>query len=44
VPRAWTIAFAAMAEAQVPDALPESWIEEAERRARGPVPSTLFEP
>jgi acetoin utilization protein AcuC len=43
VPRAWTIYFAEMSEAELPDALPESWIELAERRVRGQVPSTLSE-
>ena len=38
VPRAWTIAFAEMAGAELPDALPEPWIEqvEFEIRRRGP--------
>jgi acetoin utilization protein AcuC len=44
VPRAWTIAFAEMCDAEIPDALPEPWIEEAERRAGGAVPATLSEP
>jgi acetoin utilization protein AcuC len=44
VPRAWTIYFAEMAGHEVPDHLPESWIEAAEREARGPVPPTLSEP
>src|SRR5438445_12130263 len=43
VPRAWTIYFAEMAGAVLPDALPESWIEAAEREAGYPVPSTLSE-
>jgi acetoin utilization protein AcuC len=43
VPRAWTIAFAEMCGAELPDELPESWIEEAERRARAEVPATLSE-
>lgn len=43
VPRAWTIYFAAMAEAEIPDRLPEAWIERAEREAGGRVPSTLSE-
>jgi acetoin utilization protein AcuC len=45
VPRAWTIDFAEMAGAadDLPDELPEGWIEEAERRLGGPVPSTLSE-
>jgi acetoin utilization protein AcuC len=44
VPRAWTIAFAEMCGAEAPDALPDPWIEEAERRAGGAVPATLSEP
>jgi hypothetical protein len=33
-----------MCGAEIPDALPEPWIEEAERRAGGAVPATLSEP
>jgi acetoin utilization protein AcuC len=46
VPRAWTLYFAEMADAldDLPDELPESFIEEAERRAGGPIPSTFSEP
>jgi acetoin utilization protein AcuC len=44
VPRAWTIAFAEMSAARVPDELPEAWIEEAESRYGGEVPATLSEP
>ena len=45
VPRAWTLYFAEMAEAaDLPDALPEAWIEEAERRAGHAVPATFTEP
>ena len=43
VPRAWTIYFAEMAGAALPDALPESWIEAAKREAGYDVPSTLSE-
>ncbi|HEX8099775.1 MAG TPA: acetoin utilization protein AcuC [Actinomycetota bacterium] len=43
VPRAWTIYFAQMAEHELPDELPESWIEEAEREAGHEVPHTLSE-
>jgi acetoin utilization protein AcuC len=43
VPRAWTIAFAEMCAADVPDELPEVWIEEAESRLGGEVPATLSE-
>jgi acetoin utilization protein AcuC len=43
VPRAWTIYFAEMAKAEVPDELPEEWIEEAERELGGAVPATLSE-
>jgi acetoin utilization protein AcuC len=44
VPRAWTIAFAEMCEASLPDELPESWIEAAERTTRHEVPDTFSEP
>jgi acetoin utilization protein AcuC len=44
VPRAWTIAFAEMAGADLPDELPEPWIERAEFALRGEVPATLSEP
>jgi acetoin utilization protein AcuC len=43
VPRAWTIYFAEMAGAKVPDEIPESWIEEAEREAGYEVPARLSE-
>ena len=46
VPRAWTLYFAEMTDAsdELPDELPQAFIEEAERRARGPVPTTFSEP
>jgi acetoin utilization protein AcuC len=44
VPRAWTIAFAEMTGVEVPDELPERWIEEAERLVRDEVPTRLSEP
>jgi acetoin utilization protein AcuC len=46
VPRAWTLYFAEMVDGlgELPDELPESFIEEAERRAGGPVPTTFSEP
>jgi acetoin utilization protein AcuC len=46
VPRAWTLSFAEMVDAldALPDELPEGYIQEAERRARGPVPTTFSEP
>jgi acetoin utilization protein AcuC len=44
VPRAWTIYFAEMCAAEVPDAIPEAWIEAAEHRLRAEVPATLSEP
>jgi acetoin utilization protein AcuC len=44
VPRAWTISFAEMAGAAVPDELPQEWIEMAEREAGHGVPTTLSEP
>ena len=44
VPRAWTIHFAEMADADPPDALPATWIEEAEERLGSTVPVSLSEP
>jgi acetoin utilization protein AcuC len=46
VPRAWTLYFAEMADAldDLPDELPEGFVEEAERRAGGAVPTTFSEP
>jgi acetoin utilization protein AcuC len=43
VPRAWTTYFAEMAERDVPDQLPEAWLELARREAGGPVPDRLSE-
>jgi acetoin utilization protein AcuC len=44
VPRAWTVYFAEMADAEPPDKLPEAWIEQAGLRLGGEVPTTLSEP
>ena len=46
VPRAWTIAFAEMAGAlaELPDELPEAFIERAERRWGDEIPATFSEP
>jgi acetoin utilization protein AcuC len=44
VPRAWTLYFAEMAEAELPDHLPEPWIEQVEFRLRAAVPATFSEP
>jgi acetoin utilization protein AcuC len=43
VPRAWTIYFAEMAGVEIPDAIPESWLERTEFLVRGEVPATLSE-
>ncbi|MGH2711787.1 MAG: acetoin utilization protein AcuC [Actinomycetota bacterium] len=43
VPRAWTIYFAEMAERQIPDELPDSWLELAASKGGGQVPSRLSE-
>ena len=43
VPRAWTLAFAEMCDAELPDALPASWIEEVELDIHGEVPVTFSE-
>jgi acetoin utilization protein AcuC len=44
VPRAWTLYFAEMCGAELPDHLPESWIEAVEFELRGEVPVTFSEP
>ena len=44
VPRAWTIYFAEMAGVEVPDEMPEAWMEIAKREAGSAVPATLSEP
>ncbi|HEX2425483.1 MAG TPA: acetoin utilization protein AcuC [Actinomycetota bacterium] len=44
VPRAWTLYFAEMIEAELPEQLPESWIEQVEFALRAPVPETFDEP
>ena len=44
VPRAWTLYFAEMCEAELPDALPEAWIEKVEFEVRREVPATFSEP
>ena len=44
VPRAWTLYFAEMASAELPDAIPESWIEQIEFEVRAEVPVTFSEP
>jgi acetoin utilization protein AcuC len=41
VPRAWTLAFAEMSDTELPDALPESWIEQVEFDVRAEVPATF---
>jgi acetoin utilization protein AcuC len=45
VPRAWTLYFAEMAGAldQLPDVLPEEWVDRASERAGEPVPETFSE-
>jgi acetoin utilization protein AcuC len=44
VPRAWTIAFAEMAGADLSDDLPADWVAQAEDLSGGVVPLTLSEP
>jgi acetoin utilization protein AcuC len=44
VPRAWTIYFSEMAQAEVPDRLPDAWIRTAEERLGAEVPRSLSEP
>jgi acetoin utilization protein AcuC len=43
VPRAWTIYFAEMAEQDVPDEIPASWLDLAEKEAGTTVPDRLSE-
>jgi acetoin utilization protein AcuC len=43
VPRAWTLYFAEMSDAEVPDTLPESFIESVEFQTRAPIPTTFSE-
>jgi acetoin utilization protein AcuC len=43
VPRAWTLYFAEMCEAELPDHLPEEWIRDVELMLRAPVPVTFSE-
>lgn len=44
VPRAWTLYFAEMCGVELPDRLPESWIETVEFEVRREVPTTFSEP
>jgi acetoin utilization protein AcuC len=44
VPLAWTIAFAEMCGAELPDALPDSWTHAVGSEVRGEVPKTFSEP
>ncbi|MEX2552567.1 MAG: acetoin utilization protein AcuC [Actinomycetota bacterium] len=45
VPRAWTIYFADMAEVELPDLIPQQWVEHAQKVAPGSrIPTTLSEP
>ncbi|GBC86246.1 Acetoin utilization protein AcuC [bacterium HR12] len=43
VPRAWTLSFAEMADAELPDPLPESFIEQVEFQIRAEIPTTFSE-
>jgi acetoin utilization protein AcuC len=43
VPRAWTIAFAEMSDADLQDELPASWVETMEGRLGGAMPRTFSE-
>ena len=43
VPRAWTLYFAEMAGVEVPDQIPERWVEEAQECLGGEVPTTFSE-
>src|SRR5262245_29506330 len=43
LPRAWTLLFAEMVGADLPDEIPAAWLEEAERRAGEPLTRHLRE-
>ena len=43
VPRAWTIAFAEMVGAELPDEIPADWLRRAEEAGEGRVPATFSE-
>ncbi|HWC31667.1 MAG TPA: acetoin utilization protein AcuC [Actinomycetota bacterium] len=43
VPRAWTLYFAEMAEREVPDAIPQRWLDLARTQVGGDVPGRLSE-
>lgn len=44
VPRAWTLYFAEMAEFVLPDAVPQSWWDQATQISNHAIPRTLSEP
>jgi acetoin utilization protein AcuC len=44
VPRAWTIYFAQMSGAELPEKLPRSWLEQAEIEAGAALPDSLDDP
>jgi acetoin utilization protein AcuC len=44
VPRAWTIAFAEMADAELVDDLPATWVATMEGRLGGAMPATFSDP
>jgi acetoin utilization protein AcuC len=44
VPRAWTLYFAEMCGAELPDTLPESWIQAVELEVGREVPATFTDP
>ena len=44
VPRAWTMAFAEMADASLPDEIPQDWRELAASKRRGTPPTSFSDP
>jgi acetoin utilization protein AcuC len=44
VPRAWTIAFAEMSDAELVDELPATWVATMEERLGGAMPTTFSDP
>lgn len=44
VPRAWTLAWAALCGREAPDAVPASWLAEVQQESATPIPDTLRDP
>ncbi|MFW5947764.1 MAG: acetoin utilization protein AcuC, partial [Gemmatimonadota bacterium] len=44
VPRAWTLAWAALADRDAPDAIPQAWHRDVQRESPARIPTTLRDP